>query len=155
MLNIPQKSESKLVQLIELRKRINDLEIGVKMLMPSAINEALDNLNGQGNIVYKDNFAKAVMVFRKSYHSINENVSLKRLDEDIIAETQFLANQNKIRLEQIENELEQLQEAIAKLEIEQESLLTSPRLINLKKRFEDTRNETETLEPNLAVYITK
>jgi len=153
MLIIPRKeTTSKLEQLITLRKRLAEIEELIDEIMPLAIDEALDkiaNSDSQNNIVYGDKtHGKIVINFRKQYPSIQDNVTLKRLDEDIKAESAKVQKTNQ-------NKLSELNEAIANLTTEIEQLKNSKRLMKLKARFLEERENGVELLPLLSVYLNK
>jgi len=164
MLNIPYKStkvESKLEELIELRKKVNQLEQLIAEIMPSAIDEAIDILSNESaingkNLVYsRKDKGKITVTFRKQYPTIKDNTTLKRLDEDIKAELQLLTQKHSSQLSELDSKLIELEGSIASLETEKEKLMTNKRLINLKTRFNTERENGMELVPTLSVYIDK
>lgn len=176
MLNIPHKSqlvnevlvlsgvevsESKLDQLISLRKKMNQLEQLIEQIMPLAIDEAIDILSKESavngkNVVYaqKDK-GKITVTFRKQYPTVKDYVVLQRLDEDIKAEQKSLVVKHQTQLSDLDRKLEQLNESIELLETEKEKLMINKRLINLKKRFTEEREKGMELIPSLSVYLDK
>ncbi|AFZ55587.1 hypothetical protein [Cyanobacterium aponinum] len=174
MLNIPhhkvrnQNSEvrtnsnkSKLEELIELRKKVNQLEQLIQEIMPLAISEAIDimgneeTVNGKNVVYSQKNKGKITVTFRKQYPTIKDNTTLKRLDEDIKAELQLLTQKHSSQLSNLDTQLAELDNTIAQLETEKEKLMTNKRLINLKTRFNTERENGMELVPNLSVYIDK
>ncbi len=153
MIIIPKKqSNSKLEQLITLRKRLAEIEGLIDEIMPSAIDEALNkiaNSDGKNNIVYGDKTeGKIVINFRKQYPSIRDNIKLQRLDEDIKNEENQLKKSNQ-------SELDLLQQKINELNEEIKNLTNNKRLINLKQRFTKERENGVELLPLLSVYLNK
>jgi CHAD domain-containing protein len=173
MLNIPTKSQlsqltakvepikqyqSKLEQLVLLRKQMKELEYEIEEIMPDSINEALtimeneQSINGK-NLVFASKYGSITVSFRKKYPNNNDNITLKRLDEDIKAEQQSLALTHQPQLKVIELAIDKLNNELAVLEQEQEKLLTSERLIKLKARFKQTLENLVELIPSLSVYL--
>jgi len=153
MLIIPKKeTTSKLEQLITLRKRLAEIEELIDEIMPSAINEALDkiaNSDSQNNIVYGDKtHGKIVINFRKQYPSIQDNIRLQRLNEDIKIEEAKLQKSHQEKLTLLEQEINQLSEEIKQLK-------NSKRLMKLKARFLEERENGVELLPLLSVYLNK
>lgn len=179
MLNIPKKDElnlnfnklakssetkvskSKLNQLIKLRQKINQMELLINEIMPDAINEALDivgndsAINGK-NIVYSnEDKGKITINFRKHYPSPKDNITLERLDSDIRVEKTKLCKANESKLAEIEAKLSELNAHIKLVEKEEEKLLTNQRLIALKSRYKEERENCVELVPSLSVFVNK
>ena len=150
----------KLKQLIQLRRKLNQLQNQIDEIMPDAITEALNiaqaesSINGKG-IVYQDKTSRIVLGFRKRFPSPKDNITLERLDADIKAEKHKLAVQNKLEISDIEIEVEALNKTISQLENKRESLLTSQQLIKLKARYSVEREQGCYLIPNLSVFLNK
>ena len=175
MLNIPHKSqlmsevsESKLDQLISLRKKVNQLEQLIEQIMPSAINEAgaqrafgidiLSNesaINGKNVVYSQKDKGKITVTFRKQYPSVKDSVVLQRLDDEIKAEQKSLTIKYQTQLSDLDRQRSELNETMELLETEKKKLMTNKRLINLKKRFTEERENGMELVPNLSVYIDK
>jgi hypothetical protein len=168
MINIPTKSQSslsrpkqyqsKLEQLVLLRKQINELQEQNEEIMPDAITEALtimeneQSINGK-NLVFACKYGSITVSFRKKYPTPQSNIILERLDTDIKAEQQSLAFLHKEQLDAIEIGISNLNAQIQLLEQQQEDLLTSERLIQLKTRYKSEQENLVELIPNLSVYL--
>lgn len=153
MIIIPKKqTTSKLEQLITLRKRLAEIETLIDEIMPSAIDEALEkvsNSDNQNNIVYGDKTqGKIVINFRKQYPSIRDNVRLQRLDEDIKNEENYLKKSNQSQITELNQSIESLTREI-------KELTNNKKLMKLKARFLEERENSVELLPLLSVYLNK
>lgn len=147
-----------LQKLIELRNKVAKLNYEIQEIMPLAITEAL-KLYEQGNtqngnkIVFQHQFGKIGLVFKNKYLTVKEDVTLARLDEDIILIQGSLAKKYSSELSAINEQIEQLQNQIENLTEEQDKLLTNKHIIKLKHQFTIRREETAYLDPNLSVFL--
>ena len=144
----------KLQQLLELRKKIRDIEQQIESLMPEAIEEALTNISGKGNQIALDNKSgKIVVVLRKRFSTTKDDLLLAKLDTDIKAELSRISIANSQQLQQLDHSILAIQTQLATLKAEQENLLCSRYLIKLKKQFKDRQESTEELIPFLSVFL--
>jgi len=149
-----------LEQLANLRVEVQQVEAKIESVMGDAIIEAIDlvsdgqALNGK-KMVYNNDAAKIYLVFRTKYLTPEEDTLLKRLDEDILNETLNIAERNAAKIQEIEAQIKELNDAIALLEEQKEKLQTSRYLKRLKKEFYQRREATSYVQPTLAVFVNK
>jgi hypothetical protein len=144
-----------LARILELRYQIREQEYSVRTLTPFAINEALDSISDRHNqVVFRQSKkGKIVLSYRKKYPVLQENTELSRLDELITASTQDLIHAKAKQLNEIDRQIEEHKQAIKELEEKRNNLLTNKRIIELKSKFIEVRENSVYIEPSLSVFL--
>lgn len=155
MIFINQRIMDYLSKVIEIRNSIKEQEILLNSIMPSAILSALDKIDSDNSnqVVFRNKLGKIVLVNRKRFLPIKQSKTLSKIDELIKFHQTNLANQNRAKLNKINDEIETLENRINELKLEQDKLLTSSKIINLKTEFIKVQEEESYVEPTLSIYL--
>ncbi|MEG5033370.1 hypothetical protein [Microcoleus sp. AT3-D2] len=143
-----------LKRLAELRNQIERLKAEADAIEPDAILEGFDIIesnNSRKNVVYNDDNAKIVIQLRTRYD--DKNLSVVRLDEDMVREYEKVCRSNATAIANSESYLNDIKEMLTEAETKHEALLTSPYLETLRKQRAIAINKTEHKVPGLAVYV--
>jgi hypothetical protein len=145
-----------LKKLFSLRQKQEHLQKQIDEIMLDAIAESIKIAEGKPNqIVFVSEQGKIVLKMMPRFMTAKEDVVLARLDEDILAQTSYLAQLNAKELAAIASKIEHLKAQIDELEIKQNQLLTNDYVKRLKKEFYDRQNASAYFNPSLAVYLGK
>ncbi|MBD2629676.1 hypothetical protein [Trichormus variabilis] len=140
--------------LLSLRNSVNKISAEIEEVMPDAIAEALKLAETSKNkVVYHNKDGRIVLVLKKRFSTSKEDTTLARLDEDIQRITGELANKHSGEIADIESEIENLRDAIEQLEKKRDKLLCDRRIAKLKKQYNQRRESTLYLDPNLSVFL--
>jgi hypothetical protein len=121
--------------------------------MPEAINAALQVELDKNRTVYEADKGKVILTLRKKVPTIKQSKELTRLDELMVANQTSLANRHAKRIDRINAQIAEHQQAIADLEQQREELLTNKHLIQLKSDFIQQKEQESWMQPSLAVYL--
>jgi hypothetical protein len=145
-----------LKKLFSLRQKQAQIQNQIDEIMPDAIAESIKIAEGIPNqTVYLSEQGKIVLKMMPRFATPKEDIVLARLDEDILAQTAYLAQLNAKELAAIASKIEHLKAQISELEIKQNQLLTNDYIKRLKKEFYDRQNASAFFNPSLAIYLGK
>ncbi len=145
--------KSPLATLVTLKSYLKRTEHQIDTIMPDAINAALQVELDKNRTVYQADKGKVILTLRKKVPTIKQSKELTRLDELMVATQTSLANRHAKRIDRINAQIAEHQQAIADLEQQREELLTNKRLIQLKSDFIQQKEQESWMQPSLAVYL--
>ena len=145
--------KSPLATLVTLKSYLKRTEHQIYTIMPDAINAALQVELVKNRTVYQADKGKVILTLRKKVPTIKQSKELTRLDELMVATQTSLANRHAKRIDRINAQIAEHQQAIADLEQQREELLTNKRLIQLKSDFIQQKEQESWMQPSLAVYL--
>lgn len=145
--------KSPLATLVTLKSYLKRTEHQIDTIMPEAINAALQVELDKNRTVYEADKGKVILTLRKKVPTIKQSKELTRLDELMVANQTSLANRHAKRIDRINAQIAEHQQAIADLEQQREELLTNKHLIQLKSDFIQQKEQESWMQPSLAVYL--
>ncbi|MBD2039240.1 hypothetical protein [Microcoleus sp. FACHB-672] len=135
------------------RRQMDRWHSKAEEIMPEAICEALDicsNPSKSNKVVFRDADSRIVLVFRRQF---SETPKLERIKQDILVETQRLAEENAEQISELNSTIAKLKEEIESLEAKRDNLLSSRYLSRLRRELKIANEESILFTPSLSVFL--
>ena len=135
------------------RRQMDRWHSKAEEIMPEAICEALDiysTPSKSNKVVFRDAKSRIVLVFRRQF---SETPKLERIKQDILVETQRLAEENAAQISELNSTIAKLKEEIETLEAKRDNLLSSRYLSRLRRELKIANEESIVFTPNLSVFL--